>query len=135
MSPIQAFFGIFLIAHGLVHTGLAAAPRPNIPDAKPFTFWTSPSWRFIELGESFARPAGKVLWIASTLLFVAAGSGVLGLPGIREIWQGLATAGAIASLLLLLIFWHPWLVFGAVIDVGILLALIVFDWPLESVFN
>jgi hypothetical protein len=76
-----------------------------------------------------------VLWIASTLLFVAAGSGVLGLPGIREIWQGLATAGAIASLLLLLIFWHPWMVFGAVIDVGILLALIVFDWPLESVFN
>ena len=128
MNALQAIFGIFLIAHGLVHAGLAAAPRPDIPDAKPFTFWTSSSWLLTGLGESFSRPAGTVLWIASTLLFVAAGLGVLGLPGLRDIWAGLTVAGAITSLLLLLLFWHSWLVIGLVINIGLLLVVLVFDW-------
>jgi hypothetical protein len=128
MNAAQVVFGVFLIAHGLVHAGLAAAPRPDIPDAKPFTFWTSPSWLLAGLGESFSRPAGMVLWIASTLLFAAAGSGVLGLPGLSEVWGGLAVAGALTSLSLLLLFWHRWLVIGLVIDVGLLLLVLVLDW-------
>lgn len=128
MNAAQVIFGIFLIAHGLVHAGLAAAPRPDIPDAKPFTFWTSPSWLLAGLGESFSRPAGTVLWIASTSLFVAAGVGVLGLTGLREIWGGLTVAGAITSLLLLLLFWHRWLVIGVFINVTLLLVVLVFDW-------
>jgi hypothetical protein len=128
MNAAQLIIGLFLIAHGLVHAGLAAAPRPDIPDAKPFSFWTSPSWLLKGLGESFSRPAGTVLWIASLLLFVAAGLGVLGVPGLRDIWSGLTVAGASCSLLLLLLFWHSWLVIGVVINIGLLLAVIVFGW-------
>ena len=56
--------------------------------------------------------------------FVAAGLGLLGLPGVSEIWSGLATAGAITSLLLLLNFCHRWLILGVLIDLGLILALV-----------
>lgn len=128
MSVVEAVFAVFLVAHGLVHAILAAAPRPDVPDAKPLTFWTRPSKLLPSMGESIARPLATVLWIASTLLFVTAGLGLLGVPGVSEIWSGLATAGAITSLLLLLIFWHKWLIIGVLIDLGLILALVVFSW-------
>jgi len=128
LSAVEAVFAVFLIVHGLVHAILAAAPRPDVPDAKPLTFWARPSKLLPGMGESIARPLATVLWIVSTLLFVTAGLGVLGIPGVSEIWSGLATAGAITSLLLLLIFWHKWLIIGVLIDLGLILALVVFSW-------
>ena len=128
MSAVEAVFAVFFIVHGLVHAILAAAPRPDVPDAKPLTFWTRPSKLLPGMAESIARPLATVLWIVSTLLFVTAGLGVLGIPGVSEIWSGLATVGAITSLLLLLIFWHKWLVLGVLIDLGLILALVVFSW-------
>jgi hypothetical protein len=128
LSAVEAVFAVFLIAHGLVHAILAAAPRPDVPDAKPLTFWTRPSKLLPGIVESIARPLATVLWIVSTLLFVTAGLGLLGVPGVSEIWSGLATAGAITSLLLLLIFWHKWLILGVLIDLGLILALVVFSW-------
>lgn len=125
---VQTIFGIFLIAHGLVHAILAAAPRPDIPDAKPLTFWTRQSKLLPGVGESITRPVAMVLWVVSTLLFVAAGLGVLGVPGLRDIWSGLTAAGAITSLLLLLLFWHRWLIVGLLIDLGLLLLIVVFNW-------
>jgi len=129
---MQAIFGVFLIAHGLIHAILAASPRPDIPDAKPMTFWTRPSPWIPGLRESVARPLAMILWIASTLLFVGAGLGLLGIPGLREIWLALTVAGAITSLLLLLLFWHRWLIIGVLINVGLILALVVFNWTPES---
>ena len=126
LTALEAVFAVFLIAHGLVHAILAAAPRPDIPDAKPLTFWTRPSRLLPGLPESIARPVATVLWVVSTLLFVAAGLGLLGLPGVSEIWIGLAVAGAFSSLLLLLVFWHRWLILGVLIDLGLILALVVF---------
>ena len=128
LTAVEAVFAVFLIAHGLVHAILAAAPRPDIPDAKPLTFWTRPSKLLPGLPESIARPAATVLWVVSTLLFVAAGLGLLGLPGPSDIWSELATAGAITSLLLLLVFWHRWLIVGVLIDLVLILVLVVFGW-------
>jgi hypothetical protein len=128
MNFVQTIFGVFLIAHGLVHAILAAAPRPDIPDAKPMTFWTRPSKLLPGVGESVTRPVAMVLWVVSTLLFVAAGLGVLGVSGLSDIWSGLSAAGAITSLLLLLFFWHRWLIIGVLIDLGLLLAVVVFNW-------
>jgi hypothetical protein len=122
MNALRTIFGIFLIVHGLVHTILAAAPRPDLSEAAAFTFWTRPPQLLSGLGESSIRPMGMVLWIASTVLFVAAGLGVLAIPGLRPMWQELTIASAAISLLLLLLFWHPWLIVG-------------FKWPPASVIN
>ncbi len=121
-------FGIFLIAHGLVHAILASAPRPDVVNAAPFSFWSRPSWLLAGLGQSVNRPLSTLLWAGSTLLFVAAGLAVLGLPGMRPMWQSLATVSAVTSLLLLSLYWHPWLVIGVILDAAIILALIAFEW-------
>ena len=69
------------------------------------------------------------------MTFVVAGLGVLGVPILRDAWRVLAVISASPSLLLLVVFWHPWLIVGVLLDVRILLALIVSHWPSESVIG
>ena len=51
---MKIIIGLFLIAHGLVHAGLAAAPIPGDPDSNPGAFLPplsavgcSPNWESI----------------------------------------------------------------------------------------
>ena len=124
---------LFLIAHGLVHTGLASAPNPNDPDAKPGSFFTSisRSWLLPQLGlnEAAVKWMGIILVALATLGFVLAGLGVFGVPGLSEIWRTVAVVSAGVSLLLLVLFWHPWLIVGVLIDISILIALLWAKWP------
>ena len=72
---------------------------------------------------------GIILVALATLGFVLAGLGVFGVPGLVAIWRTVAVVSACLSLLLLITFWHPWLVVGVLIDIGILVALLWLDWP------
>lgn len=130
---MKIIIGLFLIAHGLVQAGLAAAPNPEDPETKPGAFFTSTerSWLLTKVGLSSAsvRWIGIVLVALATLGFVLSGLGVFGVPGLSEIWRTLAIASAVVSLLLLILFWHLWLIIGVLIDVGILIALLWLDWP------
>ena len=130
---MKIIIGLFLIAHGLVHAGLAAAPNPDDPETKPGAFFTSPerSWFLPKVGLSSAsvRWIGIVLVALATLGYVLSGLGVFGVLGLSEIWRTLAIASAVVSLLLLILFWHLWLIIGVLIDVGILIALLWLDWP------
>ena len=120
----MTFLGIFLILHGLVHSGLAAAPVPNDQASKPGAFFTDParSWFLTRLGFSSKAIAitGISLVALATIGFVLAGLGVLGVAGLAGVWLQLGVASAAVSLFLLAIFWHPWLVVGILIDIGIL---------------
>jgi hypothetical protein len=124
--------GVFLIAHGLVHSGLAAAPIPNEPASKPGAFFTDAtrSWLLSKIGlnASAIRITGIVLVILATLSFLAAGLGVLGVAGFDSVWRGMTILSACLSLLLLGIFWHPWLVAGVLINIGILVSLLWANW-------
>ena len=135
---MKILIALFLIAHGLVHAGLAAAPDPNAAEEKPGAFFTSPerSWLFSNLGLSPAvQWIGIALVAAATLGFVFSGLGVFGVPGLSEIWRTLAVASAVVSLLLLILFWHLWLIVGVLIDIGILVALLWADWPLVDLID
>jgi hypothetical protein len=58
---------------------------------------------------------------------VAAGIGPVSL------WIPAVTIGATASLAVLLVFFHPWLIVGVAIDIGLLAASLVGGWtPAES---
>ena len=72
------------------------------------------------LKPSVVRTAGWVLWLAALILFAAVGMGLLGLSGLSGLWQPLAVIAAVLSLFLLLLYWHPWLVLGVLLNVGIL---------------
>jgi hypothetical protein len=121
---MTTFLGIFLILHGLVHSGLAAAPVPNDPASKPGAFFTAEnrSWFLRRLGFSPQAIAitGIGLVICATFGLVLAGLGALGVAGLAANWVPLAVSSAAVSLILLAVFWHPWLVVGVVIDIAIL---------------
>jgi hypothetical protein len=45
-----------------------------------------------------------------------------------SMWTPASAAGAVASTVLLLLFFHPWLVLGALIDLGLLWAVLIAGW-------
>lgn len=130
---MKIIIALFLIAHGLVHAGLAAAPNPDDPDSTPGAFFTSPerSWLLPKVGlsEAAVRWVGIILFVLATSGFVLAGLGVFGVPGLSAIWRTAAVVSASLSLLLLVLFWHLWLIIGVLIDIGILVALLWANWP------
>ncbi|CAG1013813.1 hypothetical protein ANAEL_04809 [Anaerolineales bacterium] len=71
------------------------------------------------LNPSLVRTVGWLLWLVILALFVAAGVGLLGLPGLMGIWQTLALIAAVLSLILLVFYWHPWLVVGVLLNIGV----------------
>ncbi|MCK4975544.1 MAG: hypothetical protein KAS36_01280 [Anaerolineales bacterium] len=133
---LKILFTVFLIAHGLVHAILAAAPIPNDPDSKPGAFFTASdrSWLLPQLGmnASTVQWIGIILVALSTLGFVLAGLGVFGVPGLTTVWRTVAVVSSCTSLLLLILFWHPWIIVGVLIDVGILVSLLWAKWPPET---
>jgi hypothetical protein len=124
---MKVLFGLFLIAHGLIH-GSYLTPKPEDP-AYPFSF--AQSW-FSQLVGSVARPVGLVLTITAIIFLVTAGLGFLGISGLAVIWKILLGIGVISSLLVLVLFWHPWLALGIVIDVVLLYGTFFGKWSLMS---
>ena len=130
---LKTILSIFIIAHGLVHGILAAAPDPADPTAKPGTFFTAVerSWLLPQLGLNAVtiHRIGIVLVVLSTLGFVLAGLGIWGVAGLSSIWRAIAIVSASISLLLLVLFWHSWLPIGVMIDIATLVALLWAKWP------
>jgi len=130
---LRTIFDLFLIAHAVAHAGLAAAPIPDDPDPKPGAFFAevSRSWLFqkLELDAAVVKKIGIILVILTVLGFIIAGLGGLGIPGLNKIWSTAAGLSAGVSLILLILFWHPWLIVGVLIDLGLFLVLFVGKWP------
>jgi hypothetical protein len=130
---MKIIIALFLSAHGLVHAGLAAAPNPGDPDARAGAFFTSPerSWLFNRLGsnQNIVQWIGIILVAIATVGYVLAGLGVFGVSGLEELWRSIAVVSSIFSLILLVLFWHTWLILGVVIDIAILLSLLWINWP------
>jgi uncharacterized membrane protein YphA (DoxX/SURF4 family) len=64
---------------------------------------------------------GRVLWIATILVFLAAGIALaLGLPQ----WRFVAVAGSIVSLAVIVLFFDPKMLIGVVVDVALLVAIL-----------
>jgi hypothetical protein len=118
---MKLLFGLFLVAHGLVH-GLFVVPRP--PDAgASWPFDSSEPWLLNRLGVepdvALAIAAGLV--VVTVVAFAVTALTVIGI--LPADWlRPMAIASASVSLVLLGIFFHPWLVIGVAIDVAILWA-------------
>ena len=130
---LRTIFGLFLIAHAVAHAGLAAAPIPKDPNPKPGAFFTevSRSWLFqkLEVEGAITKKIGIILVILTVLGFILAGLGGLRIPGLNQIWSTTAGLSAGVSLVPLILFWHPWLFVGVLIDFGLLFLLFLNKWP------
>jgi len=136
---MKILLGVLLIAHGLVHGILAVAPDPADSEARPGLFFTdiNRSWLLSRIGLSpnLVKWFGISLVVLSTLGFLLAGLGFLGVPGLVAIWRGLATISSITSLLLLGAFWHPWLPVGVLLDLIFFVLIQVINWPPSGLFG
>ena len=124
---MNLLFGLFLVAHGLVH-GLFMVPRP--PDAgASWPFDPSESWLLNRLGvePNLARAIAAGLVAVTAVAFIVTALAVIGI--LPADWlRPIAIASASVSLILLGIFFHPWLVIGIAIDVAILWAVGLNGW-------
>ena len=129
---LKTIVAIFIILHGLTHSILAMVPSPNAPGAGVATFFSGlGSWLLTRLGlsESASKPIAIVLAVIATLGFVTAGLAIFDVLIPFDWWRALAIASAVVSLLLVIIFWHPYLIVGLLIDGAVLVTLIFTNWP------
>ena len=106
--------------HGLIHLGYITQP----PDDPKYPFRLTNSWLVHSRGMTW----GKVLAYSSVVGFLLAALAIAGFPGLEKIWAQLLIFASIASLLLLIIFWHKWLLAGILIDLLMIYGVLMLNW-------
>ena len=93
----RTLIGLLFVLHGLAHAGAGMWAADRGPAA-------------------IVTP----LWAAAMLGFVAAGFGLLGMPGLHRRWEALSVTAVAASLVLLLFFGHLAFAVGLLLDAAVL---------------
>jgi hypothetical protein len=88
------------------------------------------SWAVTALGidPGLVRALGTALVIVTIALLLAAALATAGWIVPVGWWRSLVVGGAIASVLTLALFFHPWIVLGFAIDAALLWMVLVADW-------
>ena len=113
----------FLMAHAAIHLGFVTPAPPAAPGAPPWPFDLGRSWLLSPLGidPSLLRVIGFALFAA-----IVAGYALALIASVASLPADLMGIGIIvgsaASLVLLLLFFHPWLMLGVAIDIALLWA-------------
>ena len=130
---LKIVFGVFLVLHGLVHL-LYVGQSQRLFELQPGMAWPDGSWAFSRLlGEGGARSLASGFLVLAAAGFVGAGAGVL--AG-QAWWRPAVVAAAAFSAALFVLFWDGGLqnlddkgAFALLINVAILAAVLVFQWP------
>jgi hypothetical protein len=122
---LRVVVGLFLVAHGLVHL-LYFAPPPE--DDPRYPFVPEDRWfaKALGLQPSAAKAVAGTFAVVSALAFAASG---IALFASAELWEAAAVVGSAVSLVLFLLFFHRWLVFGIAIDFAILASVLSWHVP------
>lgn len=125
----------FLAAHGLIHASFLSPAPPRTAGGPEWPFELTRSWLVtgLRLEPGIVRGAGIGLAVLSAALLVLSGMATAGWVIPASSWAGLAVAGAVSSLVTLLLFFHPWLVLGVAIDVVLLWAAIGAGWTPDRI--
>jgi hypothetical protein len=114
-------FIAFLFAHGFVHVAVWAMPSDP---KKPAPFDASHSW---VLGD--AKQLAVALAVGAAVLFAIAGIGLLVHAGW---WRPLTVLAAGGSVLLMTLYFNPWLVVGWGLSAGLVLGIVWLAWPSKT---
>jgi sterol desaturase/sphingolipid hydroxylase (fatty acid hydroxylase superfamily) len=119
----------FLCAHAAIHAAFVSPRPPAKPGAPPWPFDLGRSWVLSRLHApgSVARVLGVALVAVTIGGYALAAVATIGiLP--TSTWDAAVAIGSAASLALLLLFFHPWLVVGVAVDVLLLWVALVAGW-------
>jgi hypothetical protein len=105
----RVLLGLFVVAHGLVTFGIWAAP---VTDKAPFN--PSRSWL---LGDT--RTLAVALAVVAAIAFVVSGTGFLAQ---QDWWAVAAVAAGAVAVVLMALYFNPWLSAGILISAAILYA-------------
>lgn len=109
-------FIAFLLAHGAVHLAVWLTPISTDAPFDPGSSWLIGAQRGLSVG----------LAVIAAVLLVAGG---VGLWMEEPWWRSVAVGGLAASLVTMVVFFHPWFVPIQVINAALLAALLWTDWP------
>jgi hypothetical protein len=125
--------GLFLV-HGLITigSGLGAVvdggrkawADPGLANTAWLSWWPTNlgrSWLVdvAQLGPT-GYAVGGLIWLASGVAFAVAGLGLLGVPGLKGVWQPLALAGGGFGIAAVALFLHPWYAIALLINLTVL---------------
>jgi hypothetical protein len=125
-------FAAFLLAHGAIHASFLAPRPPATASGPAWPFELSRSWLLTPLGVNgeALRLLGTALTAATIAAFALAAVAALG--PLAVLWVPAVVLGAAASAALLLVFFHPWLSLGIVIDAVLVWAVLAGWSPAAS---
>ncbi len=118
-----------LVAHAAIHAMFLAPQPPATASDQTWPFQLDHSWVLDRVGVDIGprRVVAIGLLVVTLVGFGSAALAALQI-GPAALWVSGATVGAVGSMALLLMFFHPWLVLGLAIDVAILIAVRGLDW-------
>lgn len=129
----KLMIALVLMVHAAIHVAYIA-PRPRATAGGPeWPFDLSRSWILgpLRIESGAPRVLGLALVAATFGGFGMAALAAIGI-GSAGLWTAGIAIGSLASLALLGLFFHPWLVLGMVIDAVLLWAVLIQAWAPES---
>jgi len=135
---MKILLGVLLIIHGFIVTAQSSGsfnPVGGIQNPSWLNWWPAnlgQSWLLSTLGveRTLIARAGGLLWLVAGITLVAAGLGVLGVIVPITWWRRLALCGAVLSLVMLIIYLHPFYGIGLAASTILLVALLWEKWPI-----
>lgn len=130
---VRFIIGLFISLHGLVHL-LYLGQSQRFFELQPGMTWPDGSWSFSRLlGDGSIRSLASVALVVAALVFLAGGAGIFFR---QQWWRPMVLAAAVFSGVLYLLLWNGKLQgldnqggIGLLINLVILAALLVLDWP------
>lgn len=130
---LRFLIGVFIVLHGLVHLWYVTLSQ-RLVEFQAEMGWSGRSWLFTNvLGDATTRSLASVLYVLATIAFVAGGVGIFVRAGW---WRPVLVGSAVFSSAIILLFWDGSMqrlvekgLIGLLINVVILVALLVFQWP------
>jgi hypothetical protein len=126
---VKLLLAVFLFAHGAIHVTYLSPRPPATASGPSWPFALDRSWALSPLGVEprVLRVIGIALAVVTLAAFTLAAASALGVVP-QALWTPAVALGAAASLGLLVIFFHPWLILGVAIDLALLGATLIARW-------
>jgi hypothetical protein len=124
----------FLLAHAGIHASFVAPRPPATAGGPEWPFALGHSWVLSPIGLSSdsVRVLGVALVAAVIAAYTLAALTAVGFAP-DALWVPSVVTASLASLALLVVFFHPWLALGVAIDAVIVWAVLVAGWAPEGI--
>jgi hypothetical protein len=134
---MQYLIGFFLAAHGLIHASyLTPAPAAGTGPRWPFEMANSWLVTGLHVYPGIVRVIGVALIVVTVVGFAVSALVFARILPAADLWLPAVVVSSVASIVLLSLFFDPWIVLGFPIDAVLLWAVLANGWqPAQALVN